>query len=185
MAADYGQKQMQYRRDDHPETFSFEADLKGGVDYSASSLILSPSLRVNRGLFASDLRYQYTSDVTGNLKVLDWQILKLRFPLNNLKLEYGVGFSRIFDPSKTYFEQSVGSEWCFFQRKVTLQGQYRWSQKTNLGVRYRQEVEIFADYELTRINRFRICPVIGFRYQNYFDSSFFRFMQLGLKVRIF
>lgn len=180
--AQYG---MQLRRPDHPETFSLEGQLNAGFDFPDDATIFSPSVRVNHGLFASDLRYLYTRDVTGNLQTIDWQVLKLRLPIKNLKLEYGIGFSHVLAPSKTYFEQSAGFDWCFFNRKVTLQGMYRWSQSNNVGVQYREEVNLSADYEATKIGRFRLCPSAGFVYQEYFESTQFRLITLGLKARLF
>ena len=183
---EYGQAFMRYRRDEHPETFSFQADLTSGFNTGDdNTLMLSPSLRANRGLFASDIRYLYTDDVTGALKSLDWQVFKLRFPISNFKIEYGIGFSHVFSPSKTYFEQTAGFNWCFFDRKITLEGQYRWSQTTSNGERYRQEGNISIDHEVTRIGNFRIAPLIGFTYQDYFNSTQFRFVRIGLRFRIF
>lgn len=184
-ATDYGQSQMQFRRFKHPETFSFEADAISGFDFNSNTLLISPSARVNWGLFASDVRYQYTHDVTDVLHVLDWQVLKLRLPVSNLKLEYGIGLSHVFDPSKTYFEQSVGFDWCFLDRKATLQGEYRWTQTTNIGERFRKEAGVTADYEIKRVNQLRICPMMGFVYKSYFDSTHFRFFQLGFRIRIY
>lgn len=181
---DYGQYLMQLRRFDYPETFSLQADINAAFDYNSNATLILPSLRVNHGLFASEARFQYTSDVTDNLSVIDWQVLMLRFPISNIKLEYGIGFSHVFSPSKTYLEQSVGLDWCFLQRKVTLQGQYRWSPHSVLGHRYRQEAGFSVDYEMARLDRLRFCPLAGFSYQNYFDSNSFRFYRLGLRVRL-
>ncbi|MFW5889935.1 MAG: hypothetical protein ACOCTO_00940, partial [Marinilabiliaceae bacterium] len=183
---EYGQTFMQYRRDEHPETFSFQTDLTSGFNTgSDNALLLSPSLRVNWGLFASDIRYLYTDDVTGSLKSLDWQVIKLRFPISNFKIEYGIGFSHVISPSETYFEQSAGFDWCFFDRKTTLEGQYRWSGTTSSGERYRQEGSVSIDHEVTRFGNFRFAPLIGFTYQDYFNSTQFRFVRIGLRLRIF
>ena len=182
---DYGQSFMQYRRDKHPETFSFQGDLTSGFNIHDNTLTLSPSLRFNWGLFASDLRYVYTDDVTGSLNSLDWQVVKLRAPLKNIKFEYGIGFSHVFSPSKTYFEQSTGFDWCFFNRTTTLQGEYRWSQETSEGERYRQEVETSLDVEAGRIGGFRFAPLVGFTFQDYFGSTQFSFIRIGIRLRYF
>ena len=183
---EYGQRFMQYRRDEHPETFSFQSDLTSGFNTgNDNTLMLSPSLRVNWGLFASDIRYLYTDDVTGSLNLLDWQLIKLRLPIKNFKVEYGIGFSHVFSPSKTYFEQSAGFDWCFFDRNTTLQGQYRWSGETSSGERYRQEASVSLDHEVIHIFNFRIAPLIGFTYQDYFNSTQFRFVRIGLRFRIY
>lgn len=181
----YGQMLMQYRRPEHPETFALEGDVMAGFDFNNNAMMLSPSVRGNWGLFASDLRLQITNDVTGQLHALDWQVLKLRFPLQNVKFEYGIGFSHVFSPSKTYFDQSAGLDWCFLNRKATLQGQYLWSQKTSLGSRYRQEAGIKASYQVAQSGGFRFAPSMGFVYQDYFGSTQFRFVQIGLTVLLY
>jgi hypothetical protein len=184
-AADYGQSKMQNRRFEYPETFSFESGVVSGFDFNSNTFLTSPSARINWGLFASDLRYQYTHDVTDALHVIDWQVLKLRFPIQNLKIEYGAGFSHVFDPSKTYFEQSVGFDWCLLDRKANLQGEYRWTQTTSIGERFRKEAGVMVDYEIKKINQLGFCPSMGFKYQNFFESTRFRFVQLGLKIRVY
>ncbi|PWD99246.1 hypothetical protein [Marinilabilia rubra] len=176
---------MQYRRVDHPEIFSFQSDVTSGFDFNSNALLITPSVRINRGLFASDLRYHYTHDVTDALNVIDWQVLKLRLPISNFKVEYGIGFSHIFDPSKTYFEQSLGFDWCFLKRKTTVQGEYRWTQSTNIGERFRKEASVTGDYEIKRIDQLSICPTLGFVYQNFFESTRFRFFRAGLRIRIY
>ncbi|MFO8001606.1 MAG: hypothetical protein R6U46_10200 [Marinilabilia sp.] len=180
-----GQYAMQVRRDKHPETFSLEGELLAGFDFRENTMTLSPSVRGNWGLFASDLRFRHTEDVTGGLQALDWQVLMLRLPVKTLKLEYGLGFSHVFSPSKTYFDQSAGLDWRFPALKTTLKAHYQWSQKTSLGERYRQETSVMIDYEAARAGRFRFSPTAGFGYNDYFGSTQFRFVQLGLKVRFF
>lgn len=181
----HGQYLIQERRELHPETFSLQGSLMSGFDFPHSGSTLTSSLRGNWGLFASDMRYMSISDVTGRLNVWDWQILMLRFPLRNIKLEYGLGFSHIFSPSKTYFEQSTGIDYCFLNRKATLQAGYRWTAKTHIGERFREEITLQADYEIARSSLFRFSPAIGFSRQNYFATTHFIFFQVGLKIRCF
>ncbi len=181
----YGQSLMQERRYKHPETFSLEGNLITGFDFQNNTVMLSPSVRGNWGLFATDLRFNYTTDVTGDIHAIDWQVLKLRLPLGNVKLDYGVGFSHVFSPSKTYFDQSAGLDWCFLNRKGTLQGQYLWSQRTSLDNRYRQEANIKASYQVAQSGGFRFAPSLGFAFQDYFGTTQFRFVQIGLIVRLY
>jgi len=181
----YAQGIMQDRREYYPETFSIQGSILGGFDFAHSGSTYTSSLRGNWGIFASDMRYLNTHDVTGRLNVWDWQILILRFPIRNVKLEYGLGFSHIFDPSKTYFEQSTGIDYCFLNRKATLQGGYRWTAETHLGERFREEITLQADYEVARSSHFRFSPCMGFSRQNYFASTHFNLFQVGLKIRCF
>jgi hypothetical protein len=182
---EYGQSIMQYRRDEHPETFSLEGELMAGFDFPNNVELFSSSARGNWGIFASDLSLRYVNDVTGELHALDWQVLKLRFPLKNIKFEYGLGFSHVFSPSKTYFDRSTGFDWCLFDRKATIRGQYRWSQKTSLDSRYRQEWRLNACYEMAQTGRLRFAPTVEFVYQNYFGTTQFHFLQLGLRLQLF
>ncbi len=182
---EYGQSLMQYRREAHPETFSLEGELMAGFDFPNNAEQFSSSVRGNWGIFASDLRLNYVNDVTGGLHALDWQVLKLRFPLKNIKFEYGLGFSHVFSPSKTYFDQSTGFDWCFFHRKATVRGQYQWSQNTTLGSRYRQEWRLDACYEMAQTGHLRFAPTAGFVSRNYFGTTHFHFLQLGLRLQLF
>lgn len=181
----YAQGIMQDRREYHPETFSLQGSILGGFDFANRGSTLTSSVRGNWGLFASDMRYVNTHDVTGNLNVWDWQVLILRLPIRNVKLEYGLGFTHIFDPSKTYFEQSTGIDYCFLNRKVTLQGGYRWTTETHLGERFREEMGLHIDYEIARSYYFRLSPSMGFTRQNYYASTHFNLFQVGLKIRCF
>ncbi len=181
---DYGQYLMQRRRVKHPETFSLQGDLVSGFDFKRNAGMVTSSVRGNWGLFASDMRFISTHDVTGSMNAIDWQVVKLRLPIKNIKLDYGIGFSYFLSPSKIYFDRSAGFDWCFINRRATLQGEFRWSQDTNLG-RYRKESGISLDYETGLVGRFGFCPSIGFVYQDYFGTTQFRFVQLGMKVRLF
>ena len=181
----YGQWLMQTRREKYPEIFSLEANLRAGFDFRQNTQLLSPSLKGNWGLFATELYVRAINDVTGRLHTLDWQVLKLRCPISQVKVEYGLGFSHVFSPSKTYFDQSAGVEWCLLNRKLTLQGACQWSQKTTLGARYRQEGRVQASYELAQSGRFRFAPSLGFVDQDFFGTTRFRFWQLGLRIQLF
>ncbi|MGQ1946909.1 hypothetical protein ACT3CD_07415 [Geofilum sp. OHC36d9] len=185
MGLNAGQQAMRYRQSDYPETFSFEGALNAGFDFNTRTTALVPSLRLNHGLFASEVRYASTRDVTGVLDVFDWQVLVLRVPVKNLKFEYGIGFSHVFSPSKSYLDQNVGFDWCLLKRRLTLKAHYRWSQNTNLGNRYRQESDFSSDYEILHSGKFRLAPMVGFSYFNYFDSTKFNMVKAGLIFRFF
>jgi hypothetical protein len=168
----------------HPEIISVEGTMAAGLDLS-NAFLLAPAVRGNYGLFASDVRFTLLNDVTGTLQTINWQILKLRIPIRNIKLEYGLGFSHFVSPSKTYFEQVVGFDWCFINRKATLQGEYRCSEDSSFGDRYRQEYNLSLDYEMLYNGAFRFAPFVGFAHQNYFEQDRFNFFKAGIKVRLF
>lgn len=119
------------------------------------------------------------------MQTIDWQVLLIRLPIANAKFEYGLGLSHFISPSKTYFDQSVGFDWCFFKSKANVFAQYRWSQNSQIGGRYRLESSFEFDYEVVRKGKFRLSPSIGFVHQNYFDVDQFNFMKVGIKVRLF
>ena len=185
LGAHQAQGYMQDRREFHPETFSLQGSILGGFDFPHKATTLASSVRGNWGIFASDMRYLHTNDVTGNLNVWDWQILLLRFPIRNIKLEYGIGFSHIFNPSKTYFEQSTGVDYCFLYRRATLQAGYRWTAKTKIGERFREELSLQVDYEIAHSSLFRFSPSIGFTRQNHFATTHFNLFTVGLRIRRF
>jgi hypothetical protein len=180
----YGQQAVMEKREDRPELVSLQGTLSGGFDSQRNTFMASPAIRGNYGIFASDLRYVNMSDVTGKLHSIDWQVLMLRLPIRSVKLEYGLGFSYFISPSKVYFEQSLGFDWGFLKNRAALQGQYRWSQHTNVG-RYRSEYAIDLDAEVARRGNLRFCPFVGYASYQYFDDIHFDYIRLGLKVKLF
>jgi hypothetical protein len=180
----HGQQAVMNHREDRPELVSLQGTLSGGFDSQHNTFMASPAIRGNYGIFASDLRYVHMRDVTGKLNAIDWQVLMLRLPIRSLKLEYGLGFSYFISPSKVYFEQSLGFDWGFLKNRAALQGQYRWSQHTNVG-RYRSENAIDLDAEVARRGNLRFCPFVGYASYQYFDDISFDYIRLGLKVKLF
>lgn len=180
----HGQQAVMDHREDRPELVSLQGSLSGGFDFKRNTFMASPAIRGNYGIFASDLRYVNMRDATGMLHAIDWQVLMLRLPIRSLKLEYGLGFSYFISPSKVYFEQSLGFDWRFLKDRASLQGQYRWSQNTNVG-RYRSEYAIDLDAEVARRGNLRFCPFVGYASYQYFNEINFDYLRLGMKIKLF
>ncbi len=180
----YSQYAVMEKREKRPELVSLQGMLASGFDYQRNTFMASPAIRGNYGIFASDLRYVNMRDVTGKLHSIDWQVLMLRLPIRNFKLEYGLGFSYFISPTKVYFEQSLGFDWSFLNNMAGLQGHYRVSQNTNVG-RYRSEYAIDLDAEVARRGNLRFCPFVGYAHYQYYDDIHFDFIRLGMKVKMF
>lgn len=175
------QKSVLYNKESHPNLVSFQADLDYGTNFS--ELTFNPSFRANWGLLATDFRYALLHDNTGSLESLDWQVLILRIPIKNIKLNYGIGFTSIMNPKSTYFESSAGFDINLNERKLNLSGNYRWtSRKTDY--RYRQEVKFTADYKIMQKDIFSISPMIGITYQEYFKQDSYLLFNAGVRVRL-
>ncbi len=181
----HSQHAIMNRYDDYPELISFQGTLANGFNFSDNGFAVIPSLRGNYGLFATDLRYVNMSDITGRLQSIDWQVLMFRVPVKNLRLEYGLGFSHVMSPSKTYFDSSLGFDGDFLNYAINIQGQYRWSQKTSFGSRYRQEYSIEAGLQVAQSGWLRVVPFVGYSHFNYFNEIDFKYLKAGIKLRIF
>lgn len=169
----------------YPDLVSFQGTLGSGFNFDDNGFTIIPAVRGNYGLFATDLRYVNMRDVTGRLQSIDWQVLMFRVPVKNIRLEYGLGFSHVMSPSKTYFDSSLGFDGNFLDYALNIQGQYRWSQKTSFGSRYRQEYSIEAGLQVAQSRRLRVVPFIGYSHFNYFNEIDFNYLKAGIKLRIF
>ncbi|ASB48914.1 hypothetical protein [Alkalitalea saponilacus] len=178
------QRNTVYQRLYRPELVSLQATTKAGIDFRSNAYMINPGIRGNRGLFATEFNWLYVNDITGGMSIIDWQVLIIRIPIRSIKFDYGIGFSYFTDPEYTYFDQSFGFEKTFTGGNINLQGQYKWSNKSNFGPRYREVFSIEGDFYLTNLGRFRLSPFLGYNYQNYFNSTSFNFITLGVKFRL-
>ncbi|TCO10818.1 hypothetical protein [Natronoflexus pectinivorans] len=178
---DDAQRNTVHQRLYHPELVSLQTTTKAGIDFRSNAYMINPGIRGNRGLFATDFNWLYVNDITGGMAIIDWQVLIIRIPIRTFKFDYGIGFSHFTDPEYTYFDQSLGFEKTFTGGNINLQGQYKWSNKSNFGPRYREVFSIEGDFYLTNLGRFRLSPFLGYNYQNYFNSTSFNFITLGVK----
>jgi len=176
------QKSVLQKADRIPNLTSLEA----GLEYSTnlSELAFNPSLRGNWGLFATDFRYSLLHDNTGTLKSLDWQVLMLRIPIQNLKLNYGIGFTTLLEPKTTYFESSTGFDLALWQNRINISSAYRWTAKKSEDTRYRQEFKLMGNYRIWQKGRFHLSPSVGVTYQEYFQEHHYLFFSVGVKLRI-
>jgi hypothetical protein len=110
-------------------------------------------------------------------------VLILRVPINNLKLNYGIGFTSLLSPKTTYFESSTGMDLYLMKRKLTLGFNYRWTYRRNES-RYRQEVKLTSDYVIIDKHRFKLSPLVGISYQNYFEEDEFWMFNVGVKISL-
>ena len=175
------QKSVLRNKENHPNLVSLQADFDYGTNFS--ELTFNPSFRANWGLLATDFRYALLTDNTGSLESLDWQVLILRIPIKNIKLNYGIGFTSLMSPKSTYFESSTGFDISLYQSKINLSGNYRWTSR-KMDYRYRQEVKFTGDYQIIQKNRFRISPMIGITYQDYFKRDSYLLFNAGVRVKI-
>jgi|GEM_PF-4882913 len=178
----YGQHAVLYHRDERPELVSLEGSLAGGFAFGENALMVTPKLRANYGLFASELRYINVGDVTGRMSSVDWQVVMLRLPIKSFKLEYGLGLSWFLSPNKAYFDTSAGFVWDLWDNRVQLEGRFRNSADTSVG-RYRVEYSGDLGWEAARLGCFRLMPFAGYSKYTYFDDIDFSYLRLGLKLR--
>ncbi|MBK3519972.1 hypothetical protein [Carboxylicivirga marina] len=174
------QKQVLSDLDKHPNLISVETGIDYGTDFN--TLIFNPSLRVNWGIFASDMRYSLIHDYSGSLCTFDWQMAVLRIPIDKIKLNYGIGFTSLSDPPATYFESSIGVDAHLYNNKLNLISCYRWTQKKT-EERFRQEFKMTADFQLLNNKNIKLSPMIGITYQNYFKEDEFLMFNIGIKIR--
>jgi hypothetical protein len=180
-----GQRYAMDKSEQHPELLSIELTGQALIDVNEGTIGYLPTLQLNGGAFATQVRFSHVEDYSGSLNSIDWQVVKLRIPIENLKIEYGIGFIAIMEPSKTYFESSLGFDWRLLKQRANLQGAYRWSQESDAGPRFRQEYNVVLDYETKQWGKFRLAPTIGYTFQNYFEMDYMRFVNLGLRLRFY
>lgn len=176
------QQQVLEKQDRIPNLISLET----GLEYSSnlSGLSFNPYLRGNWGLFATDFRYSQLHDYTGTLQSLDWQVVMLRIPIKNLKLNYGIGFTSLLDPKTTYFESSTGLDLSLQENLINISSTYRWTSKKSDEARYRQEFKIMGDYRIWEKGSFHLAPMVGVTYQDYFKKHHYLFFSVGVKLRL-
>ncbi len=175
------QKNVLENRDYYPNIIS----LKSGIDYGTTLFkenTLNPSIRLNWGIFASDFRYSLLSDETDNLQSLDWQVLIVRVPIKNLKINYGIGFTSVLSPQTSYFESSAGLDVNLMDSRLNFTANYRWTERKSED-RYRQEVKLTGDYVIMEKGVFHLSPMVGFTYQEYFNRHKYLFVNVGVRVR--
>ncbi len=171
---------------DNRERYPNLISLETGYDFGTTIFYennFNPSLRLNWGIFASDFRYSLLMDQRANLQSLDWQILVVRVPIKNLKINYGIGFTSVLSPKKTYFESSAGLDLSLLKSKLNLITNYRWTESKSED-RYRQEFKFIGDIQVFESGHFQVSPMVGCTYQEYFNKYRYWFVNLGMKIRL-
>lgn len=171
--------------DIYPERFSLESFATYGADLNSDAQYFQAGLRGNWGIFASDFKYSNLKDITGQLKSIDWQVVVIRIPIKNFKIDYGLGFISLLDQDQAYFNSSLGFDWRLPNLGVNIASGYQWSQKTSLGTRYKKGFILRADYEIYGYKKIHLSPMIEYAYQNYFEESTFSLISAGVIIRIF
>lgn len=170
-------------KDLFPERVSLEAPLNFGLATTNGATNYNLGLRGNWGIFATDFKYTQLNDRQDDLKNIEWVIGMIRIPIENLKLDYGLGFNRVLDLSTTYLKSHVGFDLRI--QKTNVAGYYEWTGKTSLGSRFKQNVTIRLDHEVGNVGKLRFSPMLQYEYQNYFSSTEFHFINGGVVVRFF
>src|SRR5690554_3746709 len=159
-----------------------EGRMVGVFALGGNALMVTTRLWASDGLLASELRYIYVGDVRGSMLSVWWQVVMLRLPIKNFKLEYGLGLSWFLSPNKAYFDTSAGFVWDLWANRVQLEGRFRNSADTSVG-RYRVEYSGDLGWEAARLGCFRLMPFAGYSKYTYFDDIDFSYLRLGLKLR--
>jgi len=178
-----------HSRKQHPEIVSLEGSFNAGYYKNFNTVLFTPRIQANWGLFSTEFREQRLTDASAALNTYDWQILKFNIPIHPLTLYAGLGFTNVPIYKLTYFEYSLGGKLRFLKEKFLTEGSYRSTEISN-GGRFRQEYRFTIDYEVTSYKvknntRFRISPMIGFVYQKYFNRINQYYILGGVNFRLF
>ncbi len=171
--------------DIYPERFSLESFATYGADINSDAQYFQSGLRGNWGIFASDFKYANLTDITGQLKTIDWMVLVIRIPIKNFKIDYGLGFISILAQDQAYFNSSIGFDWRLPNSGVNIVSAYQWSQRTSLGSRFKKSYILRVDYEVYNYKKFHLSPMIEYSYHNYFEETTFSVISAGVIIRLF
>ena len=180
-----GQRAALENVDIYPERFSLESFSTYGTDINSDAQYFQAGLRGNWGIFGTDFKYNNLIDITGQLKTIDWQVVVIRIPIKNFKIDYGLGFISILEQDQAYFNSSLGFDWRLPNLGVNITSAYQWSQKTSLVSRYKSGFILRADYEIYGYKKLHLSPMLEYAYQNYFEETSFSMISAGIIIRVF
>lgn len=169
----------------YPERVSLESFASYGTDLNSDAQYFQTGLRGNWGIIGSDFKYTNLKDITGQLKTIDWMVGVIRIPIENFKIDYGLGFISILDQDQTYFNSSLGFDWRLPNSGVNIASAYQWSQKTSLGTRFKRSYILRLDYEIYGYKKLHISPMLEYAYQNYFEETSFSLISAGIIIRLY
>ncbi|MFN3403479.1 MAG: hypothetical protein ACK40G_05235 [Cytophagaceae bacterium] len=173
---------------DHPSMISLEGNIHGGYFHQYEGTMFTPMIRGNLGIFSTEFRYQNIRDITGPISTYDWQILKVNVPIYPVIFSMGTGYSKIVEADLSLFEYSFSAKGRFYRNKMVGESTYRVSRF--LGSAFRKEFKATLDYEIKAYPvkgsvAFRVCPTIGFVYQNYLSRFEQYYIMGGVNFRFF
>lgn len=171
-------------KDQFPEVVSLESTISAGIYLNENGNNFCPRIQGNYGLFSSEFRYTYLTDLTGQLGTFDWQILKINAPINPIRLSAGVGFVAIPEYSKSTIEASARLDVWALKRKLNVSTEYRTTGKISSN-RFRQEFNFQIDYKIKTIGRFHLSPMIGIKQQSYFEQIDQTYFIAGVNFRFY
>jgi hypothetical protein len=173
------------QKEEYPYVSSIELKLWGGFSQEKKTLFVSPNLQGNWGIFSTDFRYTYLEEVSASLQNLDWQIIKLNIPVKTFKASAGLGFTYLTDPGISYLEYTFGSELHLLKNKLVLAGEYRGTSENENSEVFRKEYNFQVDYNTSSFGRFHLSPMLGIRYQTYYNSYHYFIFNFGIAFRFY
>lgn len=179
------QRSVVAKRDKYPHLFSVELPITFGGDLKNFARIYRPGVKLNWGIFTTDLQLTYLEDYSASLNSWDWQVIGLQFPVEFLELKGAIGFVRLPEFNTSYFESSVGLNFRFPKIKTNINTLYRATARTPAGDRYRQLIHFRVDYELYNYKKLHISPLLEYSYENYFADTEFHFVKIGAMIRFY
>ena len=169
----------------YPERVSLETFTSYGTEVNNSTNYFHVGLRLNWGIIGSDFKYTNLNDMTGRLKTIDWQVVVIRIPIKNFKIDYGLGFISILDLDQSYSNSSLGFDWRLPNIGVNITSAYQWSGKTSLDSRYKKSFILRADYNIYSFKKVHFSPMLEYAYHTYFEQTNFSLISAGIIIRVF
>jgi hypothetical protein len=181
-----GQKAALENVDIYPERVSFEAFSSFGTGFTNSTNYFQAGMRDNWGIFASDFKNTNLMDQTVNLSTIDWQVIVFRIPLENFKIDWGLGYISVLDISQAYFNSTIGFDLRLPNIGANISSGYQSSARTSLeDTRYKKSFIIRIDYEIYNKNKIHLSPRLEYTYQSYYEETKFSLLSAGLVFRVY
>lgn len=181
-----GHREMMSRRSEEPWLLSLDVGMHGGYYGSENATVLSPSIRGNWGIFSSQFRYNKFQDFTASFPTLDWQVLQFNIVAQpGVSFRVGSGFMHEIDNNESYYEQFLGLELHFNQRKISPVVELRWAEDFETNRTARFEVNTQINWFLARYGHINVNLMTGFLYQKYYEQESFYFAQAGFTFNIY